>query len=230
MIKNLMSNRPMKRIGKILTFSVIYLMLAGCYFGLYKASEFEAKIVDADTGKPIEGVLVIVHWQRYEGSLVGGDVPGQEEIMETLSDKNGRVHFPGWGPRLTRVSDSSPKFKIFKSGYEMRWPQNRGNRHPYQKRKSDHHKKNIKLKKFKGTKKQYEKKVLDGLRGAIREATYDRDHSISQCNWIYIPISIATLHKEYAAHLGRVLNTKKIIGTYEGTGCGTTDKLRKHLQ
>ena len=96
----------------------------------YGATPIEAWIVDDQTGKPIEGVNVVAHWEleREVATLVptmpfGNDPRGplQLQIMETVTDANGRFYFPAWGPLsaplMAYLKDRDPELVFFKEGY-----------------------------------------------------------------------------------------------------------------
>jgi len=79
-------------------------------------ASYKGKVVDADTGKPIEGAVVLMYW--YRGCLPYGN----EEFFdasETLTDNTGMFEIKG--PKvnlniLCRVDN--PHFIIFKGGYK----------------------------------------------------------------------------------------------------------------
>lgn len=77
---------------------------------------YEGKVIDADTGKPIEGVVVLGTWSR-ETPTVAGAVHHYYDAMETVTDKNGEFKIQGLG--LLVFSDVLPMdVLIFKAGYE----------------------------------------------------------------------------------------------------------------
>lgn len=87
----------------------------------YSAEPIEAWIVDAETKQPIEDVIVVAHWELV-GPMENYPV-GQIEVLESVTDKNGRFHFPAWGPKLhlapfSYLTDSDPELLFFKSGYK----------------------------------------------------------------------------------------------------------------
>ena len=94
----------------------------------YKAEPIEAWVVDAETNQPLEGVIVVAHWQ-LKGGLEGGNPVGEMMVMETLTDAKGRFYFPAWGPKLRsldgRLKTQSPGILLFKSGYEYRGLENK---------------------------------------------------------------------------------------------------------
>ena len=78
----------------------------------YMFEPIKAKIVNADTGQPIEGAIVIAFWKTIQ--------PIQFlKIEESVTDSNGEFSFPGWGP-IKRPDgclwDSDPHMKVFKPG------------------------------------------------------------------------------------------------------------------
>jgi hypothetical protein len=95
--------------------------LSACGSPYYTADPIEAWVVDAETGKPIEGAVVTANWQLVAASLdTGGRKLKQLEVMETTTDKNGRFFFPGFtklNPSLEELRDEDPQILIFKSGY-----------------------------------------------------------------------------------------------------------------
>jgi len=84
----------------ILILGVVAFALTGC--NRYSAESIEGWIIDADTKKPIEGVIVVANWQLHK-STMGGRIPAAHlNIMEILTDKNGLFYFEGWGPRFAQ--------------------------------------------------------------------------------------------------------------------------------
>ena len=95
--------------------------LSACGSPYYTADPIEAWVVDAETGKPIEGAVVTANWQLVAFGLdTGGRKLKQLEVLETRTDKNGRFFFPGFtklNPSLEELRDEDPQILIFKSGY-----------------------------------------------------------------------------------------------------------------
>jgi hypothetical protein len=88
---------------------------------IYWANPVEAKVVDAQTGAPIEAALVVANWQ-LEGGLDTGIPRGQIEIQETFTDASGTFRLQGWGPRVRFSGHASwkwPQILIFKPGYRF---------------------------------------------------------------------------------------------------------------
>ena len=84
----------------------------------YSAKEINGAVVDGETGKPLEGVVVVAQWVYW---CPGGGHYMRIKVIEAVTDKDGRYHIPGWGPRLRRpfcyLDYRDPQLSIFKGGY-----------------------------------------------------------------------------------------------------------------
>jgi hypothetical protein len=91
----------------------------------YSAAPFKFKVVDADTGEPLEGVIANALWLVEDRR---GEGLGFLTATEAVSDKDGYVEMPGWGPRkLTRkawdpfaqarMDPNQPKLQLYKRDY-----------------------------------------------------------------------------------------------------------------
>jgi hypothetical protein len=97
-------------------------VLAGCGSPYYTADPIEAWVVDAETGKPIEGAVVVAHWQLRGFSLDSQTRRNQLEVIETASDRDGRFFVPGFTKlnlTLERLREEDPKIVIFKPGFSI---------------------------------------------------------------------------------------------------------------
>ena len=95
--------------------------LASCTV-TYQFDPIEAWVVDAETGKPIEGAVVTANWELVKGSLDGERYYGQLEVKETVTDQNGRFFFEGFTKEddsWAELRESDPQVLIFKAGYEF---------------------------------------------------------------------------------------------------------------
>lgn len=99
-------------------------LLGGCATPYY-SKPFGGQVVDALSGKPMEGVIVLAAWD-LEHSDSGKGV-GTLEQMEAVTDRDGHFGFEGWGPveipqpansRL-RIRPEAPRVLAFKPGYEF---------------------------------------------------------------------------------------------------------------
>jgi hypothetical protein len=87
--------------------------------GSLRAETYRGKVVDADTGEPLEGAVFVVVW--YKKPLITMDGPTDfHDAKEVLTDAKGEFSLDGspaidWNP-FTSVS-KSPAIAIFKPGY-----------------------------------------------------------------------------------------------------------------
>ena len=96
------------------------LSLSSCVV-TYQFAPIEAWVVDAETGKPIEGAVVTANWELVKGSFDGPRYYGQLEVTETITDANGRFAFDGFSKEDSsgaELRESDPQVIVFKAGYE----------------------------------------------------------------------------------------------------------------
>ena len=97
----------------IITVTIIFL---GCASAIRYDGPYKGRIIDADTGDPIEGVVVLGKWSR-EHITPGGAVSEYYDARETITDNNGEFSIPGQG--LLIASNVTPmSVLIFKAGCE----------------------------------------------------------------------------------------------------------------
>ena len=164
----------------------------------YSAEAIEAWVVDAETNKPIEGVIVVAHWQLYGG--LHPDNAGELTILETVTDKAGRFHFPAWGPKFAnaRLAWMDPEILLFKSGFKFQSLTNEITTARLRDagpslRHSEWNGKTIKLMKPSGTAEEYAGNV-DFLSGKIYSLIY-ASRGAKECYWKLVPQMITALHK-----------------------------------
>ena len=93
----------------------ILLLMTGCLYAVRYDATFKGRIIDADTGQPIEGVVVLGVWYLGYPS-VAGVVHKYYDAKETVTDKKGEFKISGFGPRV--MSNLEPmNVLIFKAGY-----------------------------------------------------------------------------------------------------------------
>lgn len=99
---------------------------SGCAFGKIplSAAPIDSQVVDASTGKPIEGAVVVAYWQLKPGSFTGDGLPcGAANVEEAVTDSEGRFHLPGWGPIMPAcngsMNEGDPEMYVFKTGYHF---------------------------------------------------------------------------------------------------------------
>ncbi|MEW6108582.1 MAG: hypothetical protein AB1632_05330 [Nitrospirota bacterium] len=106
----------MQKIILVVFISVLGILnLSSCYAARIDGP-YEGKVIDADTGQPIEGVVVLGTWSR-ETPTPGGATHNFYDAQETVTDKNGEFKIKGLG--LLVISNVIPMdVLIFKAGYE----------------------------------------------------------------------------------------------------------------
>jgi len=200
---------------------------------VYSAEPIEGWAADAETGKPIEGVIVVAHWQ-LEGGFEGGSPVNELKILEAVTDQNGRYSLPAWGPRFAlsgRLGSKSPEILMFKQGYKFQllnndWYQDRDTS------KSDWDKKTVKLERFYGTLAQYAE-VLASLSSSLWVAGVDvGDRSGSYCGWKSFPRMLRALDRLEAelrtagVAQGTVVSSLKANSKYlANKGCGSVSEI-----
>lgn len=107
----------------ILAVTMLFL-LQGCSLvsaSTLRADPIDSQVVDAKTGKPIQGAIVVAYWELHPGSLGGDALPcAAANVEEAVTDKDGKFHLPGWGPikgSCGGMRQGDPLLFVFKSGY-----------------------------------------------------------------------------------------------------------------
>ena len=133
----------------------------------YSAEAIEGWVVDTETGEPLEEVIVVALWALYE-TWDNGSVAFAEhiEVMETVTDEEGRYYFPAWGS-LERPTKTylrrGVRLYLFKEDYRYK-----GLKNEFRGRDDDRYKtihrsewngKTVTLEKFEGSLKEYAKHI-----------------------------------------------------------------------
>lgn len=191
----------MKRRMTLLCLLYVLIGLPACATPVtYSADPIEAWIVDADTKQPLEGVIVVAHWVLEGGIHV--DRVGDLAVLETVTDKNGRFYFSGWGQirhwKRSRLTNMDPELLIFKSSYEHKRLVNPSTKEaiegkPYPVRRSVWNGKTIELMKFKGTARQYADHLV-----SLNSNLYPLLGS-ETCDWKKIPLILLALTEQSRA-------------------------------
>ena len=163
----------------------------------YSAEAIEARVIDAESKKPLEGVIVTANWQLLGG--MEGSLPlGQMMVMESVTNRDGAFRFPSWGP-LKRpqgyLREGDPQLLLFKSGYEYQRLSNpvssKINHDSI--RRSQWNGKTIALKPFKGTGEEYADHIYR-LRNDI-VLMLDFSSGSPDCNWKRTPRMLVALYQ-----------------------------------
>lgn len=122
----------------------------------YSAKPIRGLVVDAETGQPLEGVIVAAQWVLFIARPADGTYGPRLHVLETVTDTTGAYQFPGWGPKpnprypFSSLDTRDPEMSFFKPGYKPEGVDNRYESNDVV-RASDWDGKTIKLEKFKGT-------------------------------------------------------------------------------
>jgi hypothetical protein len=102
----------------LILFTIVGLALSGCTI-THKFGPFSGKVVDAKTGEPIEGAVVLIGFHTMSFSL-GGWSWHFADAIETFTDDKGEFSFPPKRVNLIRFMsfwDKECKISILKPGY-----------------------------------------------------------------------------------------------------------------
>jgi hypothetical protein len=103
------------------------LLLSGCsdpYPREYSAAPLSARIVDSETGEPVEGAIVVA---VYVMESLGGRVYTPLHYEETLTDKEGKFTFNGFDKKsvskemtgaMAPLGNRDPRLYAFAEGYQ----------------------------------------------------------------------------------------------------------------
>lgn len=90
----------------------------------FEARPFTLTVADAD-GRPLADVHALAEWQVHGR---GGRLDGPLMVLDAVSDDDGRLAFPGWGPVTGPVTGigvgRDPVVTLFKSGYKTLFANN----------------------------------------------------------------------------------------------------------
>ncbi len=99
-----------------------FVWLQGCTLvDDYNVRGIEGKVIDKDTGKPLEGVMVVEAWEIYKPGLHGTS-GGYLPLRETRTDSNGHYRLTARGTMHIDggyLDETSPWLIYFKPGYRF---------------------------------------------------------------------------------------------------------------
>lgn len=164
------------------------LLISGCD-KRYSSEPIEGRVVDAETGEPLQGVVVAANWELEIGTLGGAYPIGQLMVLESVTDENGRFAFPAWGPLEVehgQLGMASPRLVLFRPDYDFRVLHNRFDPDDESEmRRSDWSGREIKLKRFAGSPSEYADRLLS-IEIALRYMT-------RECLWKSVPNMVDAL-------------------------------------
>jgi hypothetical protein len=111
-------------IGRAAVLAATILTLGACSAPEYSSPAWSGRVVDLETGAPIEGAVVVVRWPV---ETFHADLGGWLVIDEAVTDSDGMFRFRAWGPlrtpdhrgSRTRLSPNVPSIDVFKSRYKI---------------------------------------------------------------------------------------------------------------
>jgi hypothetical protein len=131
---------------------------------VYSAKEIRVTVVEAETGKPLEGAIVVAQWVLFMSNPVHGDHGPRLYVTEAITNAEGKLYIPGWGPKpnprypFTSLIDRDPMLSFLKPGFRPLVIQNRWDRNDSV-RFSEWDGKTIKLERFIGTDAEWAKEL-----------------------------------------------------------------------
>jgi len=200
------------------------------YETTYSAKSTEVWVVDADTNKPIEGVTAVAHWELSAGEMSARSRLVQLQIMEAVTDENGRLYFPAWGPKqnptaIGYLDWNDPEIILFKTGYKAEFLRNYPLSQPRlgALRYSDWDGKTVKMQKVVSDKSYLENR---------RYMNYLIDTTLTgeakACDWKHAPKTIAALLDEERLLGEKAYTTSSLVSTlrsneryFSDNGCGS---------
>lgn len=85
---------------------------------VFAEGPWKARVVDADGGQPLEGVVVLMYWIKYTSSWAGWAGGEYHDAEEVVTGPDGRLVVPGrWVFALLPWRKVAREMVIFKPGY-----------------------------------------------------------------------------------------------------------------
>lgn len=120
-----MTRRARQKGRSVVGIGVGFLLLAmtGCWSvdasWVYTAEPIEGRVIDKETGQPIEGVVVLAQWILQKP--IEGHKAEHWVVIEAVTDSEGKYKIPGWGPKwrpwFRWLENADPVLDVFKPGY-----------------------------------------------------------------------------------------------------------------
>ncbi len=184
----------MKSGARWFALTLVTLWMSACS-PYYTSEPFDARVVDADTGRPIDGALVLAWWQLYKPSLDSGRTGSVLEVLETVTDQDGRFHINGFtklNPRFESLDRKDPGVIVYVRGYLPEMAQSEYTPEELKelgaKRKSTLAGKTLRLKRWDGNNEK--------LAGYLSSINADLGPLVKSCLWTAAPRFIGALDAE----------------------------------
>ncbi len=94
--------------AKYVVFFMIFLLLNSCKYPGIKGT-----VVNAETGEPISGAVVLVEWTKSSGGWMGVRTTETYKLVEVVTNKKGKFRVPG----IINPFVNPPIMVIYKKGY-----------------------------------------------------------------------------------------------------------------
>lgn len=91
----------------LLLLTTILFIVSGC------SGSISGTVVDADTGQPVEGAVVLVEWTKTSGKWIGLRSTSSYKVVEMITDKEGIFSALG----VLNPFVDPPRLTIYKKGY-----------------------------------------------------------------------------------------------------------------
>jgi hypothetical protein len=176
--------RRLRAVALVVAIFAAYVVISS--FSMAPATE--GWVVDAETGEPVEGVIVVAYWGMEKAWAWSVAPAGAVAVFEEVTDKNGHYRIPGWGPRWrkeTMKNYADPEIVLYRSGYELRFLDNmKAGGGPYNGRRAF-----------------FRPSMWDGKTVGIKRFTGTPDEWLKELRW-----AIPTLEGEHSKQIPLLLN------------------------
>ena len=199
----------------------IVIVLTAC--NRYYAESTEGWAIDADTKKPIEGVIVVANWQLHKSTLNGKKPAAHLNIIESTTNSSGRYFIRGWGPKTASWGffiDRDPQLLFYKEGYEYRSLKNFQvtETNTSNVRQSAWNGKTIELRRFDGDLKDYSSH-LSSLHASMRSILQGE-----KCEWKRTPQLVLAVTRQEEIFRERDISSDLIsLDDISGYFCGSAE-------
>jgi len=177
--------------------AAVSLLLLGLIWHPWWGRQISLRAVDAD-GRPLGGVIGVATWVMT-GGLEGGNTYGVLAAREGVSDLDGKLAIPGWGPTFptwrqvgrSRLRSGQPRVILLRPGYEVRVLYNRDLIPGTPVRGFSESGEEIVLRPFTGTPAEYRNEV-DRITGELYPVVFNAHRP---CAWRDLRVIWTTLEK-----------------------------------
>lgn len=196
----------------------------------YSGEAVYGKVVDAGTGEPLAGAIVIGFYELNRPySMEGGIIAGHMHIEEVMTDAEGEYALSAWGPKPrpgdAYLDQKGPLLVIYRKGYHVftnpSLIEDRYN--PVQ--TSYYSGRTIKLERFKGDLEAYG--MMFSVVPMILDALFNPYFGARNCPWRQIPrmmVAMDELNQALAAASINVSRIPKLEYLTKEGGCGTREQ------